>query len=337
MAYATAALASDMTEDPTVSPLEAAAGADTGRATDAFAALSNETRLAILLALWDAHDPAHPDEGVPFSVLRERVGVADSGQFNYHLERLVGQFVRRVDDGYVLRRAGQKLVRTVIAGAGIEEPTLEPTPVEIPCPYCGGQTAVHYEDEWLYHTCTECEGGFAGTDEQPDGYLTGTALDPAGFTDRSPEELWAAALSRGYQDMKAMLEGVCDECSGTVDLWLDVCEEHDATDVCETCGRTPVALVVLACTVCKNYHAASPRSLVMHHPAVVSFYWERGVKIGYSRGTVERLRQRERLAAENDQRVVSADPPRVEVTVRHGEDALRLTLDERAAVVDVTD
>jgi hypothetical protein len=323
-------------EEAPASPL-AAAGGDMTRATDAFAALSDETRLAILLTLWDAHERMHAPEPVAFSELRERVGTRDSGGFNYHLEQLVGRFVRKSGDGYVLRRAGWKLVRTVIAGAGIEEPTLARTPIGIDCPRCGGETAVVYEDEWLYHVCTACGGGFEGSDEQPEGYLAGSALDPAGFTDRTPEEMWAAALNRGYQEMKTMLEGVCDECSGAVDLWLEVCEDHDPEGVCETCGRDPAALVLLACSVCKNYHAASPRSLVMHHPAVVAFYYEHGVEIGYSRGSVERMRERERLAGDNEQRVVSTDPPRVEVTVRHEDDDLRLTLDERATVVAVDD
>ncbi|MFB6206668.1 MAG: winged helix-turn-helix domain-containing protein [Haloglomus sp.] len=324
-----------MSEDSTPSPLEAAAGGDTERATEAFAALSNETRLAILLGLWDAQDSMHPEEGIAFSALYDRVGMRDSGQFNYHLDQLVGQFVRRTEDGYALRRAGQKLVRTVIAGAGIEEPTLEPTPIDLDCPYCGGQTAVSYEDEWLYHVCTECEGGFAGRDEQPDGYLTGSALDPAGFTNRTPEELWVAALARGYQDIKTMLEGVCDECSGPVEYWMDVCEDHDDEGICSTCGRTPVALTILGCSVCKNYHAASPRTLILHHPAVVAFYHERGVDIGYSKGDVEQMRRRERLTSANEQRVVSTDPPRVEATVRHEGDELRLVLDGTAEVVTV--
>jgi hypothetical protein len=325
-------VAANMAGDSTGSPLETVAGTDTERATDAFATLSNETRLAILLALWDAHDSIHPEEGVSFSALRDRVGVRDSGQFNYHLEQLVGGFVRKVDDGYILRRAGQKLVRTVIAGAGIEEPTLERTLIDVDCPYCGGQTAVLYEDEWLYHVCTECEGGYAGTDEQPDGYLTGAALDPAGFADRSPEELWAAALNRAHQDMNTMLEGVCNECSAPVRLRLKICEEHDDEGVCSTCGRTPAAIVILACSVCKNYHVTSPQTVVMHHPAVIAFYHDHGVDIGYSRGDVAQLRQRERLVTRNDQTVVSADPPEVEVTVRYGDDSFRLALDETAAV-----
>jgi len=39
----------------------------------------------------------------------------------------------------------------------------------------------------------------------PDGYLAGAALAPAGLTDRSPEEAWAAALTRAYQDTKTLV------------------------------------------------------------------------------------------------------------------------------------
>jgi len=39
------------------SPLDPVAGHDATHATEAFAALGDETRLAILLALWEACDP----------------------------------------------------------------------------------------------------------------------------------------------------------------------------------------------------------------------------------------------------------------------------------------
>jgi len=43
--------------NPTESPLEAAADFTGSHAVDAFKLLGNETRLAILLALWEAYDP----------------------------------------------------------------------------------------------------------------------------------------------------------------------------------------------------------------------------------------------------------------------------------------
>jgi len=348
-------------EDRTGSPLDAVAGGDATRAAEAFAALGDETRLAILLALWESCDPADPDDGVPFSELREHVGVRDSGRFSYHLDQLEGRFVRRVEGGertegsrgsaggrsaggYALRRSGRQLVRTVVAGTGIEEPTLEPTEIDAECPFCGAPLAVTYEDEWLYKTCTGCSGAYEGGGTRPDGYLSGAALAPAGLTDRSPEEAWAAALTRAYQDTKTLLEGVCNECSGPVDRTLELCEDHDpdggaddtgsGTGVCGTCGRRYEALAVVACRVCRNYHAMPPRTLVVNHPAVVSFYHERGVDVQYDIDDVESVRRRTDLVAEHEQAVVSTDPSRVLVTVSYADDELRLTVDEDLNVTE---
>jgi hypothetical protein len=120
---------------------------------------------------------------------------------------------------------------------------------------------------------------------------------------------------------------------GVVDIL--VCDDHDETGVCSVCDRRPVALAILGCSVCKNYHAITPRTLVMHHPAVISFFYERGIELGYRRGDVDRTRRWERLRNRNEQTVVSTDPPRVEVTVRHKGDELRLMMDENAEVVAV--
>lgn len=77
---------------------------------DAFAVLGNETRLEILRSLSDADGP------VSFSDLREHVGMRDSGQFNYHLDKLVGHFVTQADDGYALRQAGDRVIEAILSG-----------------------------------------------------------------------------------------------------------------------------------------------------------------------------------------------------------------------------
>lgn len=78
--------------------------------SDAFDVLGNDTRLAILFALWDASDHGVSADGLSFSELRKHVDIADSGRFNYHLDKLTDRFIERTDDGYVLRRAGDSLV-----------------------------------------------------------------------------------------------------------------------------------------------------------------------------------------------------------------------------------
>ncbi|WP_227354497.1 DUF7347 domain-containing protein [Haladaptatus salinisoli] len=73
-------------------------------AIDALGTLASEHRIAILREL------ATADEPLAFSELRERVGIRDTGQFNYHLSKLRGRFVRETDGKYELGHAGERVV-----------------------------------------------------------------------------------------------------------------------------------------------------------------------------------------------------------------------------------
>lgn len=87
-------------------------GDDAARdAADALSALASEHRIAILREL------AAADEPLSFSTLRERVGMRDTGRFNYHLGELRGRFVNERDGGYVLGHAGE---RVVLAAADLD-------------------------------------------------------------------------------------------------------------------------------------------------------------------------------------------------------------------------
>lgn len=98
---------------------------------EALEALGNEHRIAILRTLADA------DGALTFSELRERVGIDDAGRFNYHLNKLRGQFVRRAEAGYELGYAGE---RVVLAAADIDPETVameQKRDTEEQCPICG--------------------------------------------------------------------------------------------------------------------------------------------------------------------------------------------------------
>jgi DNA-binding transcriptional ArsR family regulator len=71
--------------------------------SDLFELLGNEVRLGILRELRAAEDGGP----ITFSRLRERVGVGDSGRFNYHLARLQGSLVGKRQEGYVLTAGGR--------------------------------------------------------------------------------------------------------------------------------------------------------------------------------------------------------------------------------------
>jgi len=315
-------------------PLAAAAETSGERAAEAFSLLANETRLAILLALWEAYEPYAADDAVSFSALRDRVGIRQGAQFNYHLDQLVGRFVKKTAAGYTLRRAGHELVRTLVAGTGIEDASQDPVEISIDCPFCDAPTAVTYQDEWLYIVCTECDGGFQGGD-RPEGMLSGTEFDPAGLTDRRPEMMWRAGWLTGKSHIQLAVEGVCDACSGPITQSLDVCSDHDADGLCDCCGRQFAVQARFRCPVCKNHHDAPPRTIVLHHPAAIAFYYERGVNVQYDDGSFESLRRRGELISDHEQELVDEDPPRVRVTIRYEGDELSVLLDETLDVVEI--
>jgi DNA-binding transcriptional ArsR family regulator len=68
---------------------------------EVFSALGDETRLRILLELAAVANERGVGAGLSFSELRQRVGVEDSGRFNYHLDTLSGGFITKRDGQYV--------------------------------------------------------------------------------------------------------------------------------------------------------------------------------------------------------------------------------------------
>lgn len=324
---------------PSKSPREAASGGVGHHATDAFELLGNETRLAILLALWEAYVPHSEGNGVPFSDLRERVGIRDSGQFNYHLGKLEGRFIKKSENGYELRRSGRKLVQSIISGTGIEEPTLEPTEIDVPCPECGAPTAITYENVFAYQVCTECPGFGDPRDEHPAGVLVAWTFEPTGLSSRSAEEVFTASTIKNFGRIAMRFEEICPDCSGPVEWSLDICENHEVVSGqrCPNCGRSNAILVRETCTVCKSAGHGSPGIKVLLHPAVISFYYEHGVEIGFT-GSLdfEDISRILALVKEFEEEVLSTDPPRIRVTASHEGDELHLTLDQDMNVIEVS-
>lgn len=303
-------------------------------ASEAFKLLGNETRLAILVTLWERYRPFNEGTPVRFSELRERVGTIDSGQFNYHLDQLTGHFVDSSGDGYELSDAGLKFVRSVIAGAGIEEPTLDPTEVDIDCKLCGGAVEVTYENGWVYVLCTECDGLWADHDDRSRGTLAKFSLDPAGLTDRSPEEIYAAAWVTTFHKLYGMIDGVCPTCSGPIERSLEICDDHASEGLCSNCGRHVRIAAQLHCVVCKEWIRTTVGSIAKYHPAVVGFCYEHGLDLQYGFNDLEQIDRRLELAR-SDIEPSASDPPRVEVTTELDGDEIRVTLDENLSVVAI--
>ncbi|WP_459194435.1 winged helix-turn-helix domain-containing protein [Halosimplex sp. J119] len=314
-----------MTDDPadrTLSPDEA------------FEVLGNETRVSILRALGGAGAP------VSFSALRERVGTADSGRFNYHLDRLTGHFVRKTEDGYELRRPGERVVEAVLSGAVTDAPVLEPTEIDQPCHYCGAPVAVRFREERVELYCTECAGTYSrqsgcavdetGTDDGY-GYLGYHPLPPAGVADRDPEAVFRAAWVWGHLELLAASAGVCPRCSATLDRSTRVCEDHDADEgLCESCGRRHAVAFDLACTNCIYDESGAAVVGFAGAAPLVAFLLDHG--LNPFAPTAETLPAIGRAYNDFDEEVVSTDPFEARFTFAVDDDALTLTLDESLSV-----
>lgn len=170
---------------------------------EAFTVLGNETRLSMLHVLGEASGD------MSFSVLRERVGMRDSGQFNYHLNQLVGHFVEQTDEGYELRQPGKRVIQAVLSGAVTEEPVIEPTPIDHGCPYCGATGEASYSQGRVELYCTECPGLYEKNERAPNevaekGHIGGLSLPPAGLRDQCTNEIVATASKWCHLELIAL-------------------------------------------------------------------------------------------------------------------------------------
>jgi hypothetical protein len=118
-----------------------------------------------------------------------------------------------------------------------------------------------------------------------------------------------------------------------MERYLHVCPDHDESGICPTCERRERVMARVSCTVCKRNQAASPAGVAFFHPAVVAFFYERGVSVMHDEESVETRLAFEHLDSfDVTEELVAEDPPRVQVTYRLDGDRLVVTLDEHLQV-----
>lgn len=295
---------------------------------DAFAALGNETRIGILLALWDAFESGIGDNALSYSELFDQVDYDDSGNFNYHLERLIGSFVRRTEEGYELKQTGINVVRAAVKGTVTDDPSFGPTPIDPTCPICDGPLVIAYADELLTVSCTACEGRMRWKSET--GHLFGALVPPRSIVQRSQEEGFQAAVVYVLHQIASFHDGVCAECSGPVRTTVDVCTDHEPGDgnLCAACEQFHMAEVRMVCSTCKLRVFPPGILVVLDNPDVTAFYNNHDVEHRFA--TWETVVRSYHVGEE----LVSREPWRVRFSVPAAEDELQLTVDEDFAVVE---
>lgn len=147
-----------MSRDDTDKPLP-----DTEPAPEeVFAAIGDKKRLEIVWILHDAYVQGPPYD-LSFSELHSRMSVdIDSSQLNYHLQQLVGHFVKKSNHSYRLRTAGKHLCQTF--QAGVFHTPQEPITVDagFECHYCKTPVEAIFNEERVDVQCPCCEYIYIG-------------------------------------------------------------------------------------------------------------------------------------------------------------------------------
>jgi hypothetical protein len=240
---------------------------------DAFMTLSNDLRLEILLALWEA-----PGFSLSFAELRKAVGERDSGTFTYHLSELVGHFVGETADGYELRYPGHRVLDAIQSGVFHQRGTVGPVDLDGDCPACDASLTFAYDDDYVGRVgCAACGERVL---EWP--------FDPGGVADRAPEEVAAAFDRRTRLVWACALDGVCPFCAGRIDreiaegatstgLCIGVVEDLDRYD--EYFARDHPAVVALDCHRCSFYSFVPVGVALLTRPRVTGRLWDRGLDV----------------------------------------------------------
>lgn len=272
---------------------------------DVFGLLGNEVRVEILRALGET-----PDDAVSFSALFERVDVADSGNFNYHLDALSGSLVRK-SDGYELTHAGRRVVGAIHAGTYTANATIESFSAGWECQLCGGDMAVSYADERAHFRCADCGKG-------------ASFPFPPGDLDQFSREELPGAFARWWHHLATRLrDGFCGLCAGRLDG--DLVSPPGGTEDDPRPSRAEYT-----CRRCGSTTWVSGSTVATFHPVVEGFFAEHGFDVS--------ARHPSQVWGEMDvwETVVrSEDPLRLEVRFTHDGEAVVATLEPDATVSHV--
>ncbi|WP_227374810.1 ArsR/SmtB family transcription factor [Haladaptatus halobius] len=263
---------------------------------EAFSLLGNDTRIGIVRALWEA------DEPLSFSELHDRVGLRDSGQFNYHLNKLVGLFVRQKNGKYELPFAGHRVIGAILSGTYTHTGYPRRSNSIHGVSSVAGRWRPNTRRRWSRFAVPSC-------DERRSTF----GFPPGAFEGRNVEDL-PRTFERWLRNaFSVMADGICPNCSGRTVGSLVTDSEHLDDD--------QAARVEFVCERCGDYASGNVGTYLLQHPAVVAFHYDHGIDLGRdSAWELEWL-------GEDDARIVLDDPLLVEYTVELGGDELELTVD----------
>ncbi|THE65682.1 ArsR family transcriptional regulator [Salinadaptatus halalkaliphilus] len=288
-------------------------------AADAFALLSDESRVNILRAVAMAQYEQAPSnagfEPLSFSEIYDRVDVDNTSKLSYHLGELTGTYLRKHDGGYSFTHAGDRIVRFILAENFRRPADIGSIETSGTCLYCGETTLeARLDEQYFVVRCPTC-----------DRPVTGYTLTPAQARARSGETLLESLKRKQGMEFGLVQAEICPECAGRMDAAVHSVEELTPLE------DVPVSHFTLHdCESCRRRYSGPLPFAAAFRTASIAFYWERGVDLlGTGWWECYRFLRDGCWTSER----VGSDPVEYRVVLRHEDAELRLVLDDDARTV----
>jgi len=152
----------------------------------------------------------------------------------------------------------------VLSGRYTQVVDADPVPVDADCLNCGAAVAVQFEDGVVRVGCDDCD-------------FDVTELDlPAGaLADYDRPDVPAVVARWLGRARRTLDDGFCPTCDGRLDNRVRFSTHDDAPEWL----REDEVAVRHDCGRCEFRAYSSVQGMVLAHPAVVSFHWERGIDL----------------------------------------------------------
>lgn len=231
----------------------------------AFSLLADDIRVRIIEELGNA--TVSPETGIPrlsYADLKSHVEIRDSGRFNYHLQKLLGNYVAKEEGGYRLRWPGMVLYRALVAGLLNSDADLSIDRFEVgtDCHRCGEPVEAHLYETLFRVRCWSCDANY-----------TDIYVPIQGLVGKSPDEKLRTVHRRSRTVLNAMTAGQCPWCANEVAVEIRPGGEslpslHDTRDL--------DAYAIYRCTNCTGFHYIPVSQALLYHPATIAFYHDHG-------------------------------------------------------------
>ena len=280
---------------------------------DAFSLIGNEVRAAIVETLAAPEDEG-PWKELSFSTLRERVDPEmDTGQFNYHLQQLVGTFVQRTEDGYQITATGVHLYRTIASGRYTRSETIEPFDAGFDCHFCGARVEGFYEDDQFHIECPDCAHTYVHT-----------IVPPSVIDDE--DELLRRIDRITREEARLAADRVCPRCLHRLDVGFIRAEDSYFHE-----GEHLDVQVRATCPHCGASRTMSVGTALLDEAALVSFAHEHGLDV-----TDVPIWELAFASTDRTVSVRSRDPWEVALSLSLDGETLELVVDDTLSVLETT-